>query len=174
MPGQRFTFVWNPSLGTTVTFPHAEMAWPGDEYVDQIGLDVYDAWYRGWRPGVDPQPDRAQQDQVWNDQTLNGERGLVFWRDFAAAHGGKALAFPEWGLQLWQEPSDGLWHGGGDDPWFIKRMYDIITDPAWNVAWHAFWEKEGFGLLDPDDSPHRTGVGVPLSRYVYRNLFHEQ
>jgi hypothetical protein len=174
VPGQHFTLVWNPSLGTTVTFPHPEEAWPGDAYVDQIGLDVYDAWYRGWRPHVDPQPSQQERDRVWEEQILGGERGLAFWRSFAAAHGDKWLAFPEWGLQLWMEPSDGLHHGGGDNPWFIKRMHEIISHPAWNVAWHDFWEDEGRGLMDPDDSPARTSVGVPLSRYVFRNLFHEQ
>jgi hypothetical protein len=174
IPGQQFVFVWNPSLGATTTFPHPEEAWPGDDYVDQIGLDVYDAWYKGWRPGVDPQPTKAQQDAVWNDQIVNGERGLAFWRQFGDAHGGKPLAFCEWGLQLWQEPSDGLWHGGGDDPWFIKRMHDVISDPAWNVAWHSFWEAPGRGVYDPDNSPDRTSVPVPLSRYVYRQLFNER
>ena len=171
VPGQQFTFVWNPSLGDTVTFPHPEEAWPGDDYVDQIGLDVYDAWYRGWRPGIDPQPDQAQRDAVWHDQIINGPRGLLFWRQFGDAHGGKPLAFPEWGLQLWKEQSDGLHHGGGDNPWFIRRMHDVIEDPFWNVAWHSFWEQPGYGVYDADDSADRTGVPVPLSRYVYRVLF---
>ncbi len=171
VPGQQFVFVWNPSLGDTVTFPRPEEAWPGDEYVDQIGLDVYDAWYRGWRPGIDPPPTAQEQDAVWNSQILDGPRGLRFWRDFARAHGGKPLAFPEWGLQLWQEPADGLWHGGGDDPRFVQRMHDLIGDPAWNVAWHSFWEQPGHGVFDTDDSPARTGVPVPLSRELYRTLF---
>jgi hypothetical protein len=171
VPSQQFVFVWNPSLGDTVTFPNPEQAWPGDGYVDQIGLDVYDAWYRGWRPGVDPQPSEAERDRVWNDQILNGARGLRFWREFAFAHGAKPLAFPEWGLQLWQERSDGLWHGGGDNARFIQRMHDLIGDPSWNVAWHSFWEQPGFGVFDPDASPARTGVPVPLSRDVYRTLF---
>jgi hypothetical protein len=171
VPGQRFVFVWNPSLGDTVTFPRPEEAWPGDEYVDQIGLDVYDAWYRGWRPGIDPPPTAQEQDAVWNTQILNGPRGLEFWRQFARAHGAKPLAFPEWGLQLWQERADGRWHGGGDDPRFIQRMHDLINDPAWNVAWHSFWEQPGFGVFDPDSSALRTSVPVPLSRDLYRSLF---
>ncbi len=165
-PGQRFVFEWNPTVGTEA-LRHPDDAYPGDQWVDEIGIDVYDGWYnRGWRPGIDAAPTRAEQDAVW-DQILNGERGLVFWRDFARAHQ-KNLAFPEWGLELWIIESDGLCHGGGDNPLFIQRMHEIISDPAWNVWWHAFWEQPGFGVGDPDAGRQ---IPVPQSRAMFKQLF---
>src|SRR5204863_9433904 len=41
VPGtERLHFCWNPTVGD-VAMP-AETAWPGDEFVDSIVLDVYD------------------------------------------------------------------------------------------------------------------------------------
>ena len=42
--GQDFTFVWNPSIGTSNSL--ADKAYPGDSYVDYVGIDTYD-WV--WR-----------------------------------------------------------------------------------------------------------------------------
>ena len=82
----------------------------------------------------------------------------------------KPLSFPEWGLRTWRETDDGKSHGGGDNPTFISRMNAIITDPAWNVAYHAPWEDPGFGLSDPDDHPKRQhGVTEARSRYLSLN-----
>jgi hypothetical protein len=172
VPGQRFTFDWNPILGSQYLLPHPEVAWPGDEWVDRVAVDVYDGgpelYGEGYHPG-DAQPSAEERDAAW-DQILNGERGLVFWRDFAAQHG-KPLSFPEWGIQIWMQQYDGLVHGGGDNATFVNRMADIIADPAWNVAYHAFWEHPGFGVSDPDDHPERRGVTVSASRDVFLQRF---
>lgn len=53
VPAQHFAFLWNPALGTN-QFPATE-AYPGDEYVDYVGVDVYDT---SWTP--------ASRAQVWN------------------------------------------------------------------------------------------------------------
>jgi hypothetical protein len=172
VPGQHFSFDWNPILGTQYRLPHADDAYPGDDYVDHVAIDVYDGgtdlYPDGWKP-TDPQPSQAARDAAWN-QILNGERGLAFWAQFAADHG-KPLAFPEWGIQTWTQDYDGLIHGGGDDAAFVERMADIIQDPTWNVAYHAFWELRGDGVSDPDDDPDRNGVSVAESRKVFLDRF---
>jgi hypothetical protein len=172
VPGQSFTFDWNPIIGTQYRLPHPEVAWPGDEYVDRVALDVYDGggdvYPEGFEPG-DPQPTQEQRDAAW-EIILNGERGMNFWRQFAEAHG-KPLSLPEWGIQPWVQEYDGRVHGGGDNAAFVERMADIIFSPEWNVAYHAFWEDEGYGVSDPDSHEHRKGVTVTEARQAFLERF---
>ncbi len=170
VPGQRFTFDWNPIAGVWDGLPDAAQAYPGDAYVDRIALDVYDGNFypRGWRPGVDPPPTQQIRDDVW-DHIVNGPDGLERWRQFAVEHA-KPLSIPEWGLQLWTTGDDGLVWGGGDNPAFIERMHAIIADPAWNVAYHAYWEQPGCGLADAVRA--ESCVVDPVdSRAVFLDLF---
>ena len=71
----------------------------------------------------------TRQQNSWNHKFW----GLVALRNFAAAHGGKPLAFPEWGLLV---RSDG--RGGGDNPYFVEKMREFFMDPANNVVFHAY------------------------------------
>ena len=121
--------MWNPGTptGTMAGQAHGSarydtQAWyPGDSYVDSIGLDVYD-WGNGSYPtqtvGPVGEPDAgpaAGQLGVIS----NGQDGLASWAQFASTHG-KQLAFPEWGLQQWLAGSTYI--GGGDDPFFVTSM----------------------------------------------------
>jgi hypothetical protein len=104
--GQSFSFVWNPDLSDRGINP--ALAYPGDRYVDDIGLDVYD---RSIVPGQTSQ-------QRWSG-LVHQRYGLKWQSEFAAAHA-KPVAFPEWGLV------DSATHplsAGGDDPGFIRHMY---------------------------------------------------
>ena len=124
VPGSRFTFDWNPNLGGG-TFP-AEQAYPGDGYVDFIGVDVYDTSWT-WYPTPAGVTTDAARTSAWN-WLLKGDHGLTYWSGFAHQHN-KPMSITEWGV-TWR--SDG--HGGGDNPYFVDRMMDFITDPANNVA----------------------------------------
>lgn len=127
VPGQHFTFDWTVNIGANA-FP-AEQAYPGDAYVDDVGVDVYDT---SWAHYTNNAPAAAAQAAAWNDD-LNGNHGLSFWSSFANAHH-KALAIPEWGL-TWL--SNG--HGGGDDPAYVDHMFDFMTNPANNVAFEHYF-----------------------------------
>jgi hypothetical protein len=50
-------------------------------------------------------------------------------------------------------------------------MADIIYSPAWNVAYHAFWEDPGNGVSDPDSDPIRKGVTVGEARQAFLDRF---
>jgi hypothetical protein len=135
-PGQAFEFVWNPSVGTHRGVAAAD-SYPGDAYVDYIGVDVYDV---SWQPRTYPVADRggeaqrdAAQQRTWQN-ILNGPEGLLHWARFAAGHA-KFLAIPEWGLS---DRSDG--HGGGDNPFFVERMLTFIRDPAHHVAFALYFD----------------------------------
>jgi hypothetical protein len=125
--GQHFAFDWNPNLGAGA-FP-AELAYPGDSYVDYVGVDVYDTSWSHY-PSAHPAQARAA---AWRDD-LDGDHGLAFWSRFAAAHH-KPMALPEWGV-TWL--SNG--HGGGDDPAFVDHMFGFMTDPANNVAYGHYFD----------------------------------
>jgi hypothetical protein len=139
-------FDWNPSLGPVPW--DMSRAYPGDAYVDYIGLDVYD---QGWAPGW--------QDPVlrWNDM-LNTAYGLKWHRDFAKAHG-KPMTFPEWGLFI---RADG--HGGGDNPYFIEQMHAWITRNR--VAFHIYFN------VDAPDGQHSLLNGqFPAGAEMFRKRF---
>ncbi len=119
-PGANFRFDWCPGVGANHIAP--ELAYPGDDVVDIIGLDVYN--------------------QIWNASAQDpetrwrgyeyGPYGLRWQRDFARAHG-KLISFPEWGTG---DRPDG--HGAGDDPYFVRKMSDWIKSNP--VEYHSYWD----------------------------------
>src|SRR4051812_22290138 len=99
----RFRFDWCPATGDWMPM-NAEDAYPGDAYVDVIGMDVYDQ--TKWCKIADPV-------ERWKKVTLNGKHGLAWHRDFARAHH-KPMSYPEWGA---------CGNGAGDGGYFIEQMH---------------------------------------------------
>jgi hypothetical protein len=146
VPGAAFTIDWAPVIGKGGIAP--DRVYPGDAYVDVIGLDVYD---QDWSPGRD---DPNTRWKTYMDQPY----GLRWHRDFAAAHN-KAMSFPEWGLTV---RPDG--HGGGDNAVFIERMHEWIA--ANDVLYHCYFEFDA-----PDGSHRMMGGRFPLGSAAFRRLF---
>ena len=123
---------------TRAALQSATSAYPGDAYVDIIGLDVYDkgipvAWNSATKSWVDP--DRRVE--------LGRCTNLRFQRDFAIAHG-KQVSYPEWGLSGVNATDDlGV---GGDNPTFIQGMYDWMNGlPAsgpGSLAYHSYFNED--------------------------------
>lgn len=68
VPGAKgLTFCWNPTLGDQ-DFP-ADEAWPGDKYVDYVGVDVYDeCWNKDtypWPATATTTEDRGPPSEGW-------------------------------------------------------------------------------------------------------------
>lgn len=143
-PGLRFDFC--PALGL-VNFPAAE-AYPGDAYVDIVGLDVYN---QSW---TTPTPTPAAR---WNE-LVRSPYGVQFWADFAAAHG-KPVSYPEWGTGT---RPDGA--GGGDDPIFIQNMFTWLT--THNVAYHDYWDYHA-----SDFNAQLSNDQFPNSGALFKTLF---
>ena len=116
-PGTRFRFDWCP---TTVEGP-TEEAYPGDDVVDIIGLDIYN---QSWPIIADPA-------LRWH-YLLDRPTGLRWHQQFAAAHG-KTRSFPEWGTGT---RPDG--HGGGDDPVYIRNMIAWMRTSG-PVEYTCYW-----------------------------------
>lgn len=162
VPGQRFEFDWSVNAGAGQS-GDAVLRYPGDDVVDYVGVDFYDA---SWAPSTFPYPAGCdatcrltRQQDAWAARTTE-PRGLFFWRDFARAKG-KPLALPEWATGT---RPDG--HGGGDNPYFIGKMYEFIHDPANNVAYHSYFESDGGGVA----ARLMTGQ-YPQAAAEYRQLF---
>ncbi len=173
VPGaEGLKFCWNPTLGDQ-QFP-ADEAWPGDDFVDFVGVDVYD---ETWNAETYPWPADAsaveiewRQKKVWAEWIMDSPRGLAFWTKSARDHG-KPLAIPEWGLVAASHQ-----HGGKDNPHFIEQMHAFITDPNNNVGFHCYFD------INESDHRHQLSPGVtgtgkqegtefPKSAAKFRALF---
>jgi hypothetical protein len=128
VPGEAFRFVWNPDAGAFTTPGYSvAAAYPGDAYVDVIGLDAYD---QTWAAPQTPA-------NAWSSTTLPS---LVAAQQFALAHA-KPLALTEWGLAI---RSDG--HGLADDPLFVDQMVSWMQDPSDNVAYESYFDADSGGV----------------------------
>ncbi len=107
VPRANFSFDWAPNLQSDGVDP--ALAYPGDAYVSEIGMDVYD-----WNEAA---PNERPL-QRWSE-IVNKGYGLAWQARFAEAHR-KPIAFPEWGLVSYA-PDPG--RAGGDDPTFIENMF---------------------------------------------------
>jgi hypothetical protein len=137
---------WCAAFQSWSTFD-VSSAYPGDDVVDVISMDVYDDWNSGW------------------DDILNGPNGfgLKALRAFAAAHG-KPEAYAEWGCSTNVDAN-----GGGDSPTFIANMKDWIEQGGASVLYHAYWNTD---LGGPDAAIFGALAGkVPNAAAEYKRLF---
>ena len=131
VPGEKFTFEWNPSRGD-VNAGNLAQYWPGDKYVDYVGLSVFDVEWQTY-PG---QPAEFRQ-------MLTEPDGLDWMAGFAAKHH-KPMVIPELGLGWGKcSASGGSIAGpgqvcGGDDGAFVKEISRWID--THNVFETTFWD----------------------------------
>ena len=139
----RFRFDWCPA-GAELFPMKAQDAYPGDEYVDIIGLDIYDQVK--WCKIKDPV-------ERWKKIYLHGNTGLVWHRDFAAKHG-KPMSYPEWGF------------GGneaGDNAFFVEQMHQWFIEN--HVIYATYWNSNS------NYKGHISRDEYPLGGAKYKELF---
>ncbi|KUL25903.1 glycoside hydrolase family 26 protein [Streptomyces regalis] len=114
VPGQDFRFDFAPSRGRDA-IPWTQ-CYPGDDYVDIVGMDAYD-----------------QPRGLTFDQQVSEPYGLQHHVDFARAHD-KPISYPEWGL----------FRNGDNITWMLrmlawmdehKPLYNTITDYCPHGVW---------------------------------------
>jgi hypothetical protein len=148
VPGENFRFVWNPDAGAFTQSGYSVAgAYPGNAYVDVIGLDAYD---QSWATPQTPA-------NAWTSTTLPT---LTAAQQFASAHG-KPLAFAEWGVAI---RSDG--HGLGDDPSFIRQMASWMENPSNNVTYETYFDDNSGGV-----NSLITGGSFPNSLAAFSTAF---
>jgi hypothetical protein len=131
---------WSVNRGPSQALPDPAAAYPGDAYVDYIGVDSYDVW-----PG-------ATTEEAWQQQ-YSGPYGLKHWADFATAHG-KQLSVPEWGVY----PGTGqAGHNGGDNPFYIAKMEEFFRSLGPRLAYEAYSNEnspyQAGSLHNPEQNP---------------------
>lgn len=136
-----FRFDWTSTAAHFVQYGPA--AYPGDDVVDMIGLDVY------WR---DPGP---LTEEVWQRRF---ESVLRTHLAFAQQHD-KPVSYPEWGRSLADEPS------------FVDFMHDwfdqLPRTGAGRLEYQAYFNE--VGLLDDEFYPYDLEqLPNVKSRYVER------
>lgn len=144
VPGAAFRFDWCPAWNRGKVAP--DQVYPGDEFVDIIGLDIYNTT---WNPTTPEQRWRIKRDQ---------EYGLSWHRAFAAQHD-KPVSFPEWGTGL---RPDG--RGGGDDPYFITQMAQWLAGS--DLAYHNYWDYKA-----PDFNGRLSDGSKPLAAAAFLQFF---
>lgn len=119
-----FEFDWTTTR--PAWFEWGSAAYPGDDYVDIVGMDVY------WRALV--------LNEVWDSNTFEREflQPMRDHANFAASHG-KQLSYPEWGI------SD------ADSPDFVVAMHDwfagLPSAGPGALRYHAYFNSgDAFGL----------------------------
>jgi hypothetical protein len=123
-----FVFDWTAIRPTWTEW--GPIAYPGDDYVDIIGLDVYWRVQRG---------ENAWDPELWRQDF---ENVMTDHHAFAVAHD-KPVSYPEWGLE------------GADAPQFIDAMHgwfsSLPTEGPGSLVYHAYFD--GNRELDLDRYP---------------------
>ena len=139
---------WTVNRGKGASVVDARQAYPGDAYVDIVGVDSYDMW-----PG-------ATNEATWAEQ-YSGTYGLKFWSDFASDHG-KKLSVPEWGVYPGNAASN-----GGDNAFYIAKMQAFFKSEGSHLAYESYFNEQqayiAASLFGPDQNP--------VAAAKYKSLF---
>jgi hypothetical protein len=134
-----FSYDWCPGWGTQDSA--ADLAYPGDDVVNTIGLDVYDYKHEG------------SAKERWDLFYVKAPFGLQWHRDFAVRHG-KRMSYPEWGVG-----------NAGDNPFFVQQMHDWFVKNEGIIAYAAYFDVDGLWPTQIDNDQ------FPRSQQLFRKLF---
>ncbi|MDB5375529.1 MAG: hypothetical protein JWP04_4171 [Belnapia sp.] len=110
----RFLFEWN--VNESYGSMNPAKAYPGDDYVDIIGMDFY--WDTNWNS--------SNPAEAW-ESMVSRKYGLAWLEDFASAHG-KPTAYSEWGVET-----------DNAAPYLakVKQWFD-----SHNVVYQSYWNSD--------------------------------
>jgi hypothetical protein len=140
---------WSINGGGSNAFDH----YPGDAYVDVVGISRYDQW--------PPSIDQASWNRACNTN------GLCSVIQFARNHG-KQFSVSEWGLVGKSDTGAGrAGQAGGDNPFYIQKMYDTLRANADVLAYEAYFNNDDAGnvhssLINPTEHPAGAALYASL------------
>jgi hypothetical protein len=136
---------WNVNRGKSAGLADPTQAYPGDAYVNIIGVDSYDMWPAATAPNG------------WQTQ-LNGLQGLNYWLSFAVTHG-KKLAVSEWGNVTTGSSA------GGDSAQYVQDMRGFFAANADNLAYESTFQGSTVG------GSYSAATTVPNAAAAYQAGF---
>ena len=130
-------FEWNFNAhGSQTCDGDAWKCYPGDGYVDVVGIDPYDHHPTS--------PSAAAFDEQCSDP-----HGLCTVIDFARDHG-KEVGVTEWGV---------IDSGMGDNPLYMEKMYETFSAASDVMAYETYFNSSEHGTtLDGRDNPESSAV----------------
>jgi Glycosyl hydrolase family 26 len=137
VPGNHFLFDWCVNAGYR-DIPFSSY-YPGNDVVDIIGVDIYDA-------GMPGNPQNQKSRWVSLDREPGGLAQIVAF----ARKNNKPLSLPEWGLV--SSRSGGL----GDDPTYMRGIAATVEENQ--VAYEAYFNSEVGGTIPLRDAPQSLHV----------------
>jgi hypothetical protein len=145
VPGQRFRFAFVSNEGRSQTDIAASSCYPGNAFVDMIGMNVYDKW-----PPIFTDEQRRER--------FSRPYGLNWWFAFAKARD-KKFAIGEWGVS-----SGTQWagHAGGDNPYFVTAVFSWLSARRAHVGYENYFDEPAPYLSSSLISQN------PRSRAAYR------
>jgi len=158
MPNCKICWCINPGVGAY----DPVLSYPGDAYVDYVGIDAYDSSQHAATEGADGvnASIRWTRDVVGSlastDDGTTAPYGLAWLDAFCTAHN-KGPCIPEWGCIY--QPGNAN-HNCADDPTYITNMLNWIV--AHNVLFHGYFESNSTPTsLNYSLSRSANIVGVP-------------
>lgn len=136
---------------------HSGGAWsvyPGDQYLDIIGVDSYDQW------------PASTTDAAFATQRAEAT-GLCSVIAFARQHG-KQFSVPEWGLVGKSDTGAGrAGQAGGDNPVYVRNMYRTLAANRDVLAYEAYFNNSEANnvhssLLNPNENPNGAAAYASL------------
>ena len=116
--GKTFMVSWNFVRDSAKLKRPLSELYPGDSYVDTIGVDYYDRKFANW--GLNNSTD-AKFREMASRGTTSQPFGLYTWYDFAMSMK-KPLSVDEWGV--WNSAEA---FAGGDNDVYIRNMYNFFN-----------------------------------------------
>lgn len=120
-PGLQIAWDFNPAGRPDNTGLDPWTAYPGDGYIDFLGIEAFDRY------------PPTRDEQAWNDK-CSAPTGLCTVIDFAREHGIR-LGLSEWGVVSCGEG------GGGDNPFFVEKMFDTFAANPDVMGFEIYYEE---------------------------------
>ncbi len=196
-PGANFKFCWNPVPGDPNGNGTPLSAFPGtgNQYVDFVGLDVYDTsitYYKnvvGTNPAsydahftsiANGGPALLNASQIQSCRT-NGWKGNKEWgsypldwwsarvKDSTSVVYNLPICIPEWGLDTQLSPASMAGSGGRDNTYFLQQFYNWMSNANNKVDWAAYFEA-GSGTSSRNHQICFSSQ-YPLAKALFPTLF---
>lgn len=146
-PDVQFDWSFDAHGASYVTLGDPFAAYPGDDYVDYIGIEAFDRF------------PSAYDDATW-DAKCESETGLCRVMDFARAHD-KRVGIAEWGVVSCGEGA------GGDNPFFVRKIVETFAANADVMAYEAYFEDGSLSVCSS------LGETNPEAAAMYRRIYQQ-